>query len=335
MDQHDKASPSPADLDFIPALEEALSRAQKGFDRYNRQAFPRRPPEFFALELSGEAGELANKEKKLWKGRAVDCGELADEAADVFIAVVNYANSRGMDLAAAVAGKLREIERRRLERLESGDRGASGAAPVPAPAAPPPSGAAPARMADQAEELRSLAEALCADAGFLEACDRAAAIVVGALKAGGKVLTCGNGGSATDACHLAEELVGRYRGERVALPAINLCADTGALTCIANDYGWDRVFSRQVEAYGRPGDVLVGFTTSGASPNVNAALRLAAGMGLRTIAVTGKDGGEALGLADVAIHVPHRNTARIQEIHTLALHAICEAVERAFQASPG
>ncbi len=108
------------DLGFVPALQEALRTAQKGFDAYNRAAFPRRPPEFFALELAGEAGEVANKEKKVWKGRDIPLDELADEAADVVIAAVNYANARGIDLAAAVGTKLHEIERRRLADLQDG-----------------------------------------------------------------------------------------------------------------------------------------------------------------------------------------------------------------------
>lgn len=118
MDQPQKQSAP--DLSFIPELERALSTAQSGFRAYNLAAFPARPAEFFALELAGEAGEIANNEKKIWKGRSIPHGELADEAADVLIAVVNYANARGIDLAAAVGGKLREIERRRLRDSEDG-----------------------------------------------------------------------------------------------------------------------------------------------------------------------------------------------------------------------
>lgn len=110
MTKQEKSAPS---LDFVPELQQALTVAQRGFDAYNRAAFPERPPEFFALELAGEAGEVANKEKKRWKGRDIPLPELADEAADVLIAVVNYANARGIDLGAAVAEKLHEIERRR------------------------------------------------------------------------------------------------------------------------------------------------------------------------------------------------------------------------------
>lgn len=114
------SAPEAPDLSFVPALEMALRVAQVGFAAYNEAAFPARPPEFFALELAGEAGEVANKEKKRWKGREIPLAELADEAADVLIAVVNYANARGIDLAGAVAAKLREIERRRLADKERG-----------------------------------------------------------------------------------------------------------------------------------------------------------------------------------------------------------------------
>jgi NTP pyrophosphatase (non-canonical NTP hydrolase) len=105
-------------MDHLPELERALRTAQEGFRRYNEAAFPARPPEFFALELAGEAGELANNEKRIWKGRQIAREKLADEAADVFIAVVNYANARGIDLAGAVSSKLHEIERRRLRDKE-------------------------------------------------------------------------------------------------------------------------------------------------------------------------------------------------------------------------
>jgi len=142
-----------------------------------------------------------------------------------------------------------------------------------------------------------------------------------AVLAGHKLLTAGNGGSAADALHLAEELVGRFDRDRPSLPAIALCADPTLLTCIGNDYGFDRVFSRQVEGLGRPGDVLVVFTTSGKSPNILLALEAAKQRGLRTIAVLGKDGGPARGRADYEIIVPSQVTARIQEVHTFVLHS--------------
>ena len=144
---------------------------------------------------------------------------------------------------------------------------------------------------------------------------------------GHMLLTCGNGGSATDAQHLAEELIGRYRGDRRALPAVALTADSAALTCIANDFGYEAVFARQVEGLGRPGDLLVCFSTSGNSPNIIAALRAARARGVGSIALLGKDGGAARTLADLALVVPATDTARIQEAHLQVLHYICEVVE--------
>ena len=148
-----------------------------------------------------------------------------------------------------------------------------------------------------------------------------------ALSSGGKLLTAGNGGSAADALHLAEELVGRFDKERPALAAISLCGDPTLLTCIGNDYGYERLFSRQVEGLGRPGDVLVVFSTSGNSPNLVAALQAAKARGLKTIAVLGKTGGAALGLADHELIVPSSTTARIQEVHTFILHCWLTMIE--------
>jgi D-sedoheptulose 7-phosphate isomerase len=147
------------------------------------------------------------------------------------------------------------------------------------------------------------------------------------LEKGCKLLTCGNGGSAADALHLAEELVGRYNKERRGLPAICLNADVTALTCIANDYGYDRIFSRQVEALGKQGDILVGFSTSGNSANVLAAFQLAREMGIVTIFLGGKTGGLSKGLCDFDIIVPSQTTARIQEVHTFILHQWLEAID--------
>ena len=147
--------------------------------------------------------------------------------------------------------------------------------------------------------------------------------IIASIQQGGKLLTCGNGGSAADALHLAEELVGRYHLERRALPAICLNADPTAITCICNDY----VFSRGVEALGRRGDVLVGFTTSGNSANVIAAFHAAAALGVTTVLLAGRDGGQARGLCQHEIIVPSGNTARIQEVHTLVLHQWLEAID--------
>jgi D-sedoheptulose 7-phosphate isomerase len=151
-----------------------------------------------------------------------------------------------------------------------------------------------------------------------------------ALRAGKKILTCGNGGSACDAMHLAEELVARYRSNRRTLPALALVADASVMSCIANDFGWDEVFARQVESHGRAGDVLAVFTTSGQSENINRALRRARERGVTTVGLLGKGGGAALPLCDHAVVVASDNTARIQEAHGLLLHLICEAVEAEF-----
>ncbi len=149
-----------------------------------------------------------------------------------------------------------------------------------------------------------------------------------ALRAGRKVLVCGNGGSAADAQHFAAELVGRFTRERRAWPALALTTDTSALTAIGNDYGFDRVFARQVEAHGQPGDVLIGISTSGGSPNVLAAVEAARARGLVTIGLTGRDGG-ALGRAvDVHLNVPSPSAARTQEVHITILHVLCDLVEQ-------
>jgi D-sedoheptulose 7-phosphate isomerase len=148
-----------------------------------------------------------------------------------------------------------------------------------------------------------------------------------ALAAGGKLLLVGNGGSAADAQHIATELVVRFEKERPALPAIALTTDTSALTAAANDYGAERMFARQVEALGRPGDLLIAITTSGRSANITAALRTARAMGIATGLLTGRDGGEALALADIAVVVPSEVTARIQEMHILVGHILCAAIE--------
>ena len=156
----------------------------------------------------------------------------------------------------------------------------------------------------------------------------AAAAIVEALRGGGKLLLFGNGGSAADAQHVAAELVGRFTRERVALAAIALTTDTSVLTSVGNDYAFDRVFARQVEALGRPGDVALGISTSGASPNVVAALEAARALGMHTIALTGSDGGAVGRMAAIHLNVPSDVTARVQEVHRTLLHVICDIVER-------
>jgi len=160
---------------------------------------------------------------------------------------------------------------------------------------------------------------------------RAAAAIVDALKLGGKLLVFGNGGSAADAQHVAAELVGRFQLERIALAAVALTTDTSVLTSVANDYAFDRVFARQIEALGRAGDVALGISTSGASPNVVAALEVAHGLGMQTIALTGGDGGVVGRAAAIHVNVPSPITARVQEVQRTLLHVMCEIVENAFE----
>jgi D-sedoheptulose 7-phosphate isomerase len=154
--------------------------------------------------------------------------------------------------------------------------------------------------------------------------------VVGCITAGGKVLACGNGGSASDAQHFAAEFVGRFERERPGLAAIALTTDTSILTAIGNDYDFNSIYSKQVQALGAPGDVLLAITTSGNSANVLAAVEAARAKEMTVIALTGRGGGklrERLGETDVHICVPHERTARIQEVHILVLHCLCDAVD--------
>ena len=155
-------------------------------------------------------------------------------------------------------------------------------------------------------------------------------LLIDALDGGHKVLLFGNGGSAADSQHIAAELVGRFRPKRRALPAIALTTDTSNLTALGNDFGYDTIFERQVEALGLPGDVAVGISTSGNSPNVLAAVRLARKMGLKTIALTGRGGGPLAGLVDLAIVIPSDSTQRIQEAHITVGHILCELIEQHF-----
>ncbi|WP_448208329.1 D-sedoheptulose 7-phosphate isomerase [Azospirillum sp. sgz302134] len=166
-------------------------------------------------------------------------------------------------------------------------------------------------------------------AGQADEVAAAAGLMIEGLRAGGKVLFCGNGGSAADAQHLAAELTGRYLRDRPPLAAVALTVDTSALTAIANDYSYDEVFARQVRGLGRAGDVLVGISTSGNSRNVVAALEAARALGLRTIGLTGAAGGRMKELCDVCLCVPSTDTPRIQEMHIAAGHMLCELVENA------
>ena len=161
----------------------------------------------------------------------------------------------------------------------------------------------------------------------------AANLCIDTLKNGGKILIFGNGGSAADAQHIAAELVGRYKVERKGLPAIALTTDTSALTSIGNDYGYARVFDRQVEALANKGDLVIGISTGGNSDNVISALKLAKGMGCKTIGLSGRDGGEMNDVCNVNLVVPAEDTPRIQEMHIVIGHTICHLIDQAFSDS--
>jgi len=170
-------------------------------------------------------------------------------------------------------------------------------------------------------------EAIC-QGPYLTHLLAAADLLVHAYRSGHKLLVFGNGGSASDAQHIAAELVGRFALERRGLPAIALTSDQATLTSIGNDYGFSAVFERQIEAYGQPGDIAWGISTSGNSPNVVLALKKAQSLGLKTIGLTGLGGGELASYCDILLAAPVRETPRIQEIHLLTYHSICEAVEK-------
>lgn len=167
------------------------------------------------------------------------------------------------------------------------------------------------------ESLKKLESQVAKAADLIEQC----------LRAGDKLLVCGNGGSAADAAHFATELVVRFAKDRRAHPAICLASDGGLLTAAANDYGFDEIFARQVAAFGLPGDVLICLTTSGKSRNVARAMEEAKTRKLKTIAFLGRDGGPTIGIADVDLLIASDSTARIQEAHQLLLHVLCEIIE--------
>jgi len=180
-------------------------------------------------------------------------------------------------------------------------------------------------LQEAAELLRRIRE----DETFLAAVERGATMLSQSLAQGGKAISCGNGGSMCDAIHFAEELSGRYRNHRRGLAAM-ACSDPAHLTCVGNDYGFDEVFARYVEALGKPGDVLVAISTSGNSPNVVAAARKAHEMGISVLALTGNSGGALAELSHVEVRVPWTGYAdRIQEVHIKVIHSWIDAIERA------
>jgi len=178
------------------------------------------------------------------------------------------------------------------------------------------------------EEAQATLSAFLSDPACLAGVEQFVERAASTLQRGGLLMACGNGGSMCDAMHFAEEWTGRFRKNRAALPAIAF-SDASQLTCIANDFGFDAIFSRSVEAYGKSGDLLVAISTSGSSPNILAAIEAAKKKGITTIGLLGKGGGKARGMVDVPIVVPRAETSdRIQEVHIKVLHIVIEAVER-------
>ncbi len=181
------------------------------------------------------------------------------------------------------------------------------------------------RLFQQSIEVKQLAASSLA-----QPIAQAAAVMTACLRSGGKILSCGNGGSAADAQHLSSELINRFERERQALPALALTTDTSALTSIANDYSFDEIFAKQISGLGRSGDVLVAYSTSGQSPNVIRAIDAAHEQCMRVIAITGRDGGavaEHLLADDTELRVPAESTARIQEVHLLITHCLCAELD--------
>ncbi len=182
---------------------------------------------------------------------------------------------------------------------------------------------------DRIRESIKTKESILSSTEILKTIEDAATLVVNCLGSDGKVLLCGNGGSASDALHIAGELVGRFQKERKSMPAYALNADVATMTAIANDYGYEKVFERGVEGLMKSGDLLIGISTSGNSENVYRAISKAKEIGGKTIALLGKDGGKIKDIADVSIIVPSNVTARIQESHIMIGHIICEIAEDA------
>ncbi|MBF0216482.1 MAG: D-sedoheptulose 7-phosphate isomerase [Candidatus Omnitrophica bacterium] len=186
------------------------------------------------------------------------------------------------------------------------------------------------QIKDIFRESVAVSTAFMLEDGAMSSVLRAADIMVKCLKAGNKILTLGNGGSAGDSEHFAAELVVRFEKERRPLPCIALSANSSNLTAMSNDYSFDRVFSRQVEALGVKGDAVLAISTSGNSPNVIGAVKTARKAGMTVIALTGKDGGELKDIADLSILVRSSVTARIQEVHIIVIHALCRLIDDKF-----
>ena len=180
-------------------------------------------------------------------------------------------------------------------------------------------------IVSQFDELIRSAEEMKAQAAAVA---KAAELCLASLRAGGKIIFCGNGGSAAQSQHLAAELVGRYKLDRPAMNALSLTVDTSNLTAIGNDYGYDVIFSRQLQGVGKSGDVLIGLSTSGNSPNVLRAFEQAAQMGIHTVALVGRSGGRMAQVAELSIAAPVDTSAHIQELHIAIGHLICDLIEK-------
>jgi len=178
------------------------------------------------------------------------------------------------------------------------------------------------------EEAHQLLTAVLADNVFITSVEKAGELMVGSLRQGGKIISCGNGGSMCDAMHFAEELTGRYRDNRPSIAAISI-SDPSHMSCVGNDYGFNYIFSRYVEGVGHAGDVLLGISTSGNSANIIEAVKAAKAKGMKTVCLTGKDGGQLAGLCDVEVRVPWMKYAdRIQEVHIKVIHSLIDYIER-------
>jgi D-sedoheptulose 7-phosphate isomerase len=178
------------------------------------------------------------------------------------------------------------------------------------------------------EEAHQVLTAVLSDTAFLASVEKAGQAMVASLQQGGKIISCGNGGSMCDAMHFAEELTGRYRDNRPSIAAVSI-SDPSHITCVGNDYGFNYIFSRYVEGVGKEGDVLLGISTSGNSANIIEAVKAAKAKGITTVCLTGKDGGQLASLCDVEVRVPWMKYAdRIQEVHIKVIHSLIDYIER-------
>lgn len=185
------------------------------------------------------------------------------------------------------------------------------------------------RILAEVAETQRLMSSIAASSALLDGVAAAAHMCIEALRAGGKILLAGNGGSAADAQHIAGELVSRFAFDRPGLPAVALTTDTSILTAIGNDYGYSELFARQIQALGRPGDVLIAYSTSGNSPNITRALEAAASAGVKSVGLTGSRKGKMVYLCDLCLEVPSQDTPKIQEGHLVIGHILCGLIEDA------